>query len=214
MAYDPQKHNRRSIRLKGHDYSSPGQYFLTLCVQNRPCLFGEIKNGEMILNTAGKMINEWWNKISGKFSNAQLDVYQIMPNHFHAIVGIINPQKNVGVDPRVNPKKGNSRNKGGKPQDETKGGHVGPPQPDSPEPDFETQPASIPAISQWFKTITTNEYIRGVKENLFPPFDRKLWQQNYYDHIIRDEQSLQRIREYIINNPAQWEEDQNNPKNF
>lgn len=222
-AYDPQKHNRRSIRLKNYDYSSPGKYYLTLCTQNRACLFGEIKNGEMQLNGAGRIMNDWWNKIPEKFPNACLDVYQIMPNHFHAIVGIIDPDlmeiesKTVGADPRVSPNKANDLNKGDETRDsQSQGGHAGPPQQrnSTQQPDFEPCLASVPGIIQWFKTMTTNKYIQGVKEGQFSPFNRKLWQRNYYEHVIRDEKSLQRIREYIINNPAKWEEDQNNPDNF
>jgi REP element-mobilizing transposase RayT len=64
---------------------------------------------------------------------------------------------------------------------------------------------------QWFKTMTTNEYIRDVKQKDWPPFHRRLWQRNYYEHIIRDEGSLDRIREYIVSNPARWDLDRENP---
>src|SRR5699024_6257334 len=135
-------------------------------------------------------------------------------NHFHGIVEIIDPDKTVGIDPCVNPDKEGSQNQGG---------HPGPPQPglnqpgtnpktvgadprispkdnDQLKPDFEPKPASIPSIVQWFKTMTTNQYIKGVKNGQYPPFDRKLWQRNYHDHIIRDEESLKRIRYYIMHN--------------
>ena len=69
----------------------------------------------------------------------------------------------------------------------------------------------LQSIVQWFKTMTTNEYIRNVKQDHWQPFNGKLWQRNYYEHIIRNEDELNRIREYIINNPAQWEFDQENP---
>lgn len=62
-------------------------------------------------------------------------------------------------------------------------------------------------IIQWFKTMTTNEYIRGVKTLDWAPFNGKLWQRNYYEHIIRNEQSYQRIAAYIVNNPAKWADD-------
>jgi hypothetical protein len=64
--------------------------------------------------------------------------------------------------------------------------------------------ATIPQMVNWFKTMTTNEYIRGVKKNNWPRFNRKLWQKNYYDHIIRSENDLFRIRNYIKNNPKKW----------
>jgi hypothetical protein len=67
--------------------------------------------------------------------------------------------------------------------------------------------ATIGDAMDWFKTMTTNEYIRGVKTLNWKPFNKKLWQRNYYEHIIRDEQSYLRISEYIINNPAKWNSD-------
>jgi REP element-mobilizing transposase RayT len=71
-----------------------------------------------------------------------------------------------------------------------------------------------PQLSQvvgWFKTMTTNDYMRGVRSGDFPAFDRRLWQRDYYDHIIRGDASLERIRQYIVNNPARWAEDEENP---
>ena len=87
------KPNRRSIRLPGYDYASAGWYFVTICCHKRQNLFGEIRQGEMALNAAGEMVEEWWNKIPEKFPDIELGEFQIMPNHFHAIV------INVGADP-------------------------------------------------------------------------------------------------------------------
>src|SRR6266542_2316856 len=89
MKFDPQKHHRRSIRLKDYDYSQAGAYYVTIDVQNRDCLFGEIVNSEMILNDAGKMIEEKWNALLERFTNIELDVYQVMPNHSHGIIVIV-----------------------------------------------------------------------------------------------------------------------------
>lgn len=93
MPYNPQNTGnhpglpqRRSIRLKGYDYAQAGAYFITICCQDRACMFGEVENGEMVLNDAGIMIDKWWQKIPEKFPDIKLDVYQTMPNHFHAIV--------------------------------------------------------------------------------------------------------------------------------
>ena len=96
MNFNPNINNRRSIRLTGYDYSQSGMYFITICNQDKDCLYGEIMKGEMILNDAGNMINKWWNKIPEKFNAFELDTYQIMPNHFHAI--IIN-NTTVGANP-------------------------------------------------------------------------------------------------------------------
>jgi len=81
-----QQYNRHTTRLQTWDYSQNGYYFVTICTQNRECIFGDIKNGKMILNDAGKIIDKWWLELSNKFDRVGLDVYQIMPNHFHGII--------------------------------------------------------------------------------------------------------------------------------
>src|SRR5690554_1246824 len=89
MKYNPEKHHRCSIRLKGYDYSQPGLYFITLCVQNRHCLFGEIENGEMICNEYGKIATTEWINTESIRDNIRLHEYIIMPNHIHGIIEII-----------------------------------------------------------------------------------------------------------------------------
>lgn len=172
------KHNRRSIRLKRYDYSQKGAYFVTICTQNRECVFGEIINGEMHLNGAGDMVERWWCELENKFKNIGLDKHVVMPNHFHGIVII------VGADLRVCPSMGK---------------HTGLP---------------LHRMVQWFKTMTTNEYIHGVKQNPNVPIDKRLWQRNYYEHVIRNEEDLNGIREYIITNPLRWAIDKENPNSF
>ncbi len=179
MAYDPNKHHRRSIRLAGYDYAQVGAYFVTICSQDRACLFGEVVAGDMRLNDAGQMIEKWWLELNHKFPTIETDVYVVMPNHFH---GIAITAENVGADLCVGPG--------------IQGAHIG---------------APLPTVVQWFKTMTTNEYIRGVKKFGWLPFRSYLWQRNYYEHIIRDEISLNCIRQYIIDNPAQWSFDRENP---
>ena len=97
MSYNPTLYHRRSIRLKGYDYSQAGLYFVTICCQDRICRFGKIENGETILNDAGKMIEKWCVELSHKFSDIVLDAYIIMPNHFHAII-VNNGGGNVEAD--------------------------------------------------------------------------------------------------------------------
>jgi REP element-mobilizing transposase RayT len=208
MPYNPAIHHRRSIRLKGYDYSQAGLYFVTICVQHKICLFGEIVDGEMILNDTGMMIEKWWMELPHKFPDIALDTYVIMPNHFHGIIvntgnggGANGDGGNVGADLRVCPDTTN-KHKGGNvgadlrvcpdTTNKRKGEHIGSP---------------LHAAIQWFKTMTTNEYMRGVKTLGWEPFDKKLWQRNYYDHIIHNEQSYQNISQYIINNPANWGND-------
>ena len=104
MAYDPTRHHRQSMRLPGFDYSAAGAYFVTLCSQNRVCLFGHIAEGSLALNAAGQMVDSWWMALSQKFPEIQTDESIVMPNHFHGII-VLNPS--VGADPGVCPKFGN-----------------------------------------------------------------------------------------------------------
>jgi hypothetical protein len=89
MIYNPNLHHRRSIRLKGYDYSQEGLYFVTICCQNKECLFGKIVDNEMILNNSGEIANDCWQQISKHFPNVILHEYVIMPNHFHGIIQIV-----------------------------------------------------------------------------------------------------------------------------
>ncbi len=202
MKYNPEIHHRHSIRLKGYDYSQVGAYFVTIVAQGCASLFGHIENGEMILNDAGQMIVKWWNELPNKFPQITLGAFIVMPNHFHGII-IINATVSetiiggtVGGDLRVSP--GSS--------DSQEGGHVGPPQ----QPPQRKPDAPLSQMIQWFKTMTTNEYIRGVKELGWPRFDGKLWQRDYYEHIIRNADEANRIHLYIESNPSNWAEDEEN----
>lgn len=181
MKYNPDIHHRRSIRLTGYDYSQCGYYFITVCTRQRRCLFGEIEKGRMIVNDAGQMIGRWWNELKNKYANVEINEYVVMPNHCHGIINIVGTA--VGADLRVCP-------------NETVE-HAG----------STLRGRPIYEMVQWFKTMTTNEYIRNIKYNHWEPFDGKLWQRNYFEQIVRDETSLQRIREYIVNNPCQWQQD-------
>jgi REP element-mobilizing transposase RayT len=202
--YNPYIYHRRSIRLKGYDYASAGLYFVTICTQKRECLFGEIQNGEMVLNDAGRMVERWYNKTQENFPDIVCHEMIVMPNHFHCIwenVGLDNAS-GVGANPCVRP----VINIHGI----NEGAHAGAPLRDVVNDSDLVEIVSgspLSAVVGWFKTMSTNEYIRGVKQLDWPPFDRKLWQRNYYEHIIRNEQSFYEISNYIINNPARWAED-------
>ncbi len=174
---------RRSIRLRHYDYSQAGAYFVTICAQNKLCLFGDIVNGVMQLNEAGLMTERWFGKLENKFQHFQRDGFVCMPNHIHFVV------VNVGAGPCVRP--GSSGAERGR----TRG----------------SAPTGLAEVVQWFKTMTTNEYIRGVKRDGWQPFPKRLWQRNYWERVIRDESELMLVREYIQNNPAQWELDKLNP---
>ncbi|MFA5076185.1 MAG: transposase [Patescibacteria group bacterium] len=191
--YNPDYHHRRSIRLPDYDYSGMGQYFITICSQNMVYLFGRVENGGMILNPAGRMAQKWWSKLPNKFLTIRLGVFVVMPNHIHGIVEIID---DVGADLCVCPNQ--------------QGRHRGLPIP--PGLPLRRSQQLIPRVVQWFKTMSTNEYIKNVKQNNWSPFDQRLWQRNYYEHIIRNQIEYQKISEYIINNPLNWDEDRNSIK--
>jgi len=159
MKYNPDIHYRRSIRLKYYDYSQQGAYFITICTHNKECLFGKIVNVAMVLNDAGKMVEKWWHELNTKFPNIEPGAHIIMPNHFHGIIII------VGVDLRVCPDINNNDNY--RCEHTGQGEHTGSP---------------LHKIVQWFKTMTTNDYIKNVKTNNWKPFNKKLWQRNYYEH--------------------------------
>jgi REP element-mobilizing transposase RayT len=192
MMYDPDTHHRRSVRLKGYDYSQGGAYFVTICTHNRKCLFGDIVDGGMFLRDSGVMVEEWWCKLSRKFPHTTLDAYLIMPNHLHGIVII------VGADPRVCPDEDANQHRGAHTGlSVPEGAHAG---------------APLPTLVQWFKTMTTNEFIRYAKKESIWPQSPKLWQRNYFEHVIRNERSLNAIRNYIEENPSQWSSDPDNPE--
>jgi REP element-mobilizing transposase RayT len=99
MSYDPQKHNRRSIRLKGYDYTQPGAYFVTIVAWGRECLFGKVVDGEMRLSAAGRIVEaEWW-RLGRQFPNIRLDAFVVTPNHVHAII-VIHENANTVGSPR------------------------------------------------------------------------------------------------------------------
>ena len=210
MVYNPDCHHRHSIRLLLYDYSQEGQYFITVCTQNREHWFGEVIDGEMVLNPAGKLVRAWWLKLSDKFPVA-LHEFIIMSNHIHGILEIAP----VGANPCVCPEFPCVCPEFIRPNpcvcpcytEIWEGGHMGPPQRVPPQ--RERKP-DLPEIIQWFKTMTTNEYIRLVKQNQLPPFGGRLWQRNYYEHIIRDERDYWNTVNYIKNNPKMWGRDRNN----
>jgi putative transposase len=204
MNFDPKIHHRKSIRLKGYDYSQAGLYFITICCQNRSHLFGEIHKpgprapSEMLLNEAGQMIEKWYFELEHKFPDMRCHEMIVMPNHMHFIIENMGAAS-VGADLCVRPHKSTAPDLSisdlsemDKSEMNILGEHIGSP---------------LHAVVQWFKTMTTNAYIRGVKNLGWPPFDQKIWQRNYWEHIIRHENAYANISNYIINNPAQWPTD-------
>ena len=99
--FDPQKRHRRSIRLRGYDYSSEGEYYITIVTQGRKCIFGEIVGGEIHLNVYGKIVQKWWNEIPTHFLKVELGAFVTMPNHIHGIVFITTERRGEVISPLV-----------------------------------------------------------------------------------------------------------------
>lgn len=213
IMYNPDIHHRRSIRLNEYDYSSTGLYFLTICVQGRACLFGEMVNGEMLLNDARRMVEKWYLKLEAKFPDIKCGEYVVMPNHFHCIVENVgaNDFIPVGADPCVRPTPKPTLQTPTLQTPETQTRNIDEPKGSSILGEHMGSP--LQKITQWFKTMTTNEYIRNVKAKNWPRFEGKLWQRNYWEHIIRTEKSYLQIADYIVNNPLNWDTDSINPTN-
>ena len=203
----------KQYRYKNYDYSEDGFYFITICTKNRVELFGDIVGDEMVLSEDGKIAEKFWLKISGHFPFVKLDEFVIMPNHIHGIINIVpagennNENNNVGTGhcpvhtvghcpvPTVGhcpvPTVGQCPVPT---QKYSKFGHV--------------MPKSISTIIGSFKSIVTKTINQKYKS------DNIIWQPRFYDRIIRNENELNRIRQYIIDNPYKWALDRNNPKNF
>lgn len=196
MTYKPAKHHRRSIRLKGYDYSQAGLYFITICAQNRACLFGSIENGVMILNEYGHIAYNEWMKTPEIRNNVELGEFVIMPNHIHGIVRLLGRGELHSPD-IINELHSpdiielNSTYTINELHSSDKHGVC-----DTPRSPSQT----IGSIVRGYKSSVTKQL--GLLG-----YDKKLWQRNYHEHIIRDEQSHLKISKYIINNPANWNND-------
>ncbi len=193
MKFNPEINRRRSMRLHKRDYSAVGKYFLTICTRNRELIFGTIENKSMRLSPIGNIAERYWKNIPHHFPNIKLDEYCIMPNHIHGILIIgekhdIETPSNVGV------------------QYEIPGNQIEPLH--SVESQFHSfqhiVAKSIGSIIRTYKTAVT----KRCKEN---GLDQFIWQRNFYDHVIRNDGELKRIQEYIRNNPAHWDVDEENP---
>ncbi len=181
--YNPRKHHRRSIRLKGYDYTYPGAYFITTCTHQRVHLFGEVVDGTMRLNEAGRLVEWTWNDLPNHVPNIILDAFVIMPNHVHGIIVITDTVGSVvgaGSEPALT------------------------------EPAPTTAPATkryaLPEIVRQLKTFSARRInqLRGTP-------DTPVWQRNYYEHIIRSDRALNAIRRYIVENPLRWHIDRYHP---
>ena len=263
--YNPNIHHRKSIRLKGYDYSQAGLYFITICCENREHRFGKIENGEMIWNDAGKIAHNEWLKTPEIRPHVELGEFIIMPNHIHGIIRLtrrdesqspasqspdhipdITPHCDASQSPDhipditphcgashtpdhtpdIIPHCGASHTPDHTPDIRRKGELHSPQLPDnqpgashSPQlPDNKTgqsHPTGECDSPLRSPSQTIGAIVRGYKSSVTKQlglmgFNGKLWQRNYYEHIIRNEQSYENISNYIINNPANWKGDKFN----
>ena len=156
MADLNERPNRRSIRLRDYDYSTPAAYYITICSHDRRCIFGEIEDGQLLPSRYGQIALAIWAGLPQRWPPVQLDRYVLMPNHLHVILLF---------------------------------------------PDAARTLPSLGTVVNWYKRAVTVE-VRRTEPTL------TLWQRGYYDHVVRDERDMDRIREYIELNPGRWEDDE------
>ncbi len=173
MICNPDRNHRRSIRLKGYDYSQVGCYFITICTHNREMSFGNVVDGLMKLNEYGKMVANTWNDLPNHNHNIQMDNFVIMPNHVHGVI-VINDvgTDTVGAGSEPTPTKKKHKHHG------------------------------LPEIIRQFKTFSARR-INKIRQSP----DIHVWQRNYFEHIIRNENEMNRIRKYISENSSKWDMD-------
>ena len=231
MKYDPYYHHRRSIRLKGYDYSSEGYYFVTMCSLNRknifsslpvgaglaPALHPELPDSSLISNInpslssfflnilkltrIGEIINRQWKEIPKNYKNVTLDEYVIMPNHFHGIllIGSVEEQQySEEISTQINMINPSERApaRGAPTRKEKPSGN---------------ESITLGSIVGSFKSLCVTENLKYIKDNSLNELG-KIWQRDYYDHIIRNNGELERIRKYIQTNPYRWLADKENNK--
>jgi putative transposase len=260
VKYDPEKHKRRSIRLRGYDYSTAGMYFITLCTHQRECLFGEISDGVMQLNALGEIVQAHWMRLPKHHSHLQLDAFIVMPNHFHGILVLTHDHPThgpvgAGLADTIMVSTDSESTKPALPYSDTISDTIMiSADPEKTKPAFPYSTDSENSIdSDTTQSIHTNqsqhsggiragsietfldeshsilakpaptqtlnrkgipEILRGFKTFSARRINEKrrmqgtpVWQRNYYEHIIRNDPSLQTIQTYIRNNPKSWQTD-------
>jgi REP element-mobilizing transposase RayT len=165
--------------LAGYDYSKAGVYFITICTHNRECLFGGIVDGEMLVHEFGSIVSKQWDAIPERFPCIELDAFTVMPNHIHGIIFVGAPLAGA-------------RFYAGAREDMRATARVAP---------------TVGEIIGAYKSLSMYYCLKWVKQNEPQRYLGKLWQRNYYEHIIRDDDDLNRTREYILCNPANWQDD-------
>lgn len=184
-------YHRRSIRLPGYDYSGVGEYFVTICTQNRKSFFGNIQKGVMLLNEFGQIAFDQWQKIPNRFKFVELGQFVVMPNHVHGII-VINDTSLVGAGFIPAQDDGNINVPSS----------IGHPQMGDGQPQGLPLRVTLGNIVGAYKSLVVREClkrVRGKNENM-----GRLWQRNYYEHIIMTDKDYENIVNYIQENPMNW----------
>ena len=186
MPYDPDRHNRQSIRLPDWDYRTQAPYFVTVCTHRRRCLFGRVVDGRMAVNAWGRIVREEWHRTEEVRDNVALDAFVVMPNHVHGIICITG----VGDD-----------------SDTGRGSSAMNPYHGHPNRSFGGAVAgSLSTIMRQFKSMVT----KRINRQRGTP-GASVWQRNFHERIIRDDRHWRNVRRYIRQNPARWHRDRNHP---
>lgn len=230
-------HHRKSIRLKGYDYSQSGLYFITICCYNKECMFGEISNGTMALNSAGQVAQHCWQEIPSHFPNVVLHEHIIMPNHIHGIIEITDTVGAKNISPssksiddlenislqnldEINMKINdlniipNDFNENTERINNEFNKNIERTKNDLKENNNRAKNISPLQEATNFRSPskTIGSIIRGFKIGVTKWMRQNteiydVWQRNYYEHIIRNDTSYELISNYILNNPSKWQED-------
>jgi putative transposase len=195
--------SRRSTRLKNYDYSQPGYYFVTICTYEKKWLFGEIIDDQMHLNSVGDIVQTVWNTLPKRFPHLALDEYIIMPNHMHGIIVIeaTQPYNSTSTVPTDVPERfkrymnstwGTSYQTADAPPPHPMGRDKSGPY--SSHGDTIHRTPALGEIIRTFKSASTHQ----IRKTLMPHFS---WQNSYHDHIIRKDNDLDHIRQYITTTP-------------
>ena len=173
---------RSSLRLRGFDYASPGAYFVTVCTWRRNCLLGDVVDGEVRLSPLGEIVTDCWKGISEHLPYAAVDVSIVMPNHMHGILFLHGERPSAGTVGAT---------------------HASPLH--IPDTTSGQALSSLSAVVGSYKAASTR-LINRQRGTAGDP----VWQRGFYEHVIRDEADLHRIRRYIEENPLRWAEDEEN----
>ncbi|MGQ7867805.1 transposase [Sunxiuqinia sp. sy24] len=194
------KYRIPSARLQNWDYGSNASYFVSICTHNRACYFGHTADQKMVLSETGDIARHYWLAIPNHFAFIELGAFVIMPNHVHGILIFNKPENGQTPD---------HKNSGMNAPNDIDGGLV-----ETPNLGVSTTGQTAAASEKWKPDtlgVIINQYKRAVTINARKINSDFAWQSRFHDHIIRNDQSLQRISNYIRNNPANWKDDQFNP---